>query len=94
MHCFHIGVHRVAGYGRKLIENSLCYLQKFIYYLFQTGKVVSSENDNASNRAAECIAERIEVFKSAFGETEEQLNQEKYVFTKIDNSYYKQCVRI
>ena len=62
----------------------MCYLHKFIYYLFQTGKVVSSENDNASNRAAECIAERIEVFKSAFGETEEQLNQEKYVFTKID----------
>lgn len=49
--------------------------------------MISSENDNASNRAAECIAERIEVFKSAFGETEEQLNQEKYVFTKIDNSY-------
>ena len=78
MYCLHIGVHRVPG----------CYLQKFIYCLFQTGKVVSSENDNASNRAAECIAERIEVFKSAFGETEEQLNQEKYVFTKIDNSYY------
>lgn len=78
MYCLHIGVNRVPG----------CYLQKFIYCLFQTGKVVSSENDNASNRAAECIAERIEVFKSAFGETEEQLNQEKYVFTKIDNSYY------
>ena len=62
----------------------MCYLHKFIYYLFQTGKVVSSENDNVSNRASECIAERIEVFKSAFGETEEQLNQEKFVFTKID----------
>ena len=38
-----------------------------------------SDNENANNRAAECIAERIEVFKSAFGETEEQLNEEKYV---------------
>ena len=44
----------------------------------QTGKAIS-ENENTSNRADECIAERIEVFKSAFGETEEQLNQEKYV---------------
>lgn len=44
----------------------------------QTGKAIS-ENENTSNRAEECIAERIEVFKSAFGETEEQLNQEKYV---------------
>ena len=38
-----------------------------------------SDNENANNRAAECVAERIEVFKSAFGETEEQLNEEKYV---------------
>ena len=38
-----------------------------------------SDNENANNRPAECIAERIEVFKSAFGETEEQLNEEKYV---------------
>lgn len=44
----------------------------------QTGKAIS-ENENTSNRPEECIAERIEVFKSAFGETEEQLNQEKYV---------------
>ena len=49
------------------------------FYLFlQTGKAISSDNENANNRAAECIAERVEVFKSAFGETEEQLNQEKY----------------
>lgn len=48
----------------------------------QTGKAISSENENTSNRAEECIAERIEVFKSAFGETEEQLNQEKYVLSK------------
>ena len=40
---------------------------------------MSSDNENANNRAAECVAERIEVFKSAFGETEEQLNEEKYV---------------
>lgn len=55
---------------------------KFLFYFilfFQTGKAISSENENSSNRAAECIAERIEVFKSAFGETEEQLNQEEYV---------------
>lgn len=51
----------------------------FITFHLQTGKAVSPNNENASNRAAECIAERIEVFKSAFGETEEQLNQEKYV---------------
>lgn len=38
-----------------------------------------SDSENANNRAAECVAERIEVFKSAFGETEEQLNEEKYV---------------
>lgn len=50
------------------------------YVYWQTGKATSDpDNENASNRAAECIAERIEVFKSAFGETEEQLNQEKYV---------------
>ena len=64
----------------------LCHI--FINYSFpltpflsslQTGKAISSENENTSNRAEECIAERIEVFKSAFGETEEQLNQEKYV---------------
>ena len=49
-------------------------------FYWQTGKAASDpDNENASNRAAECIAERIEVFKSAFGETEEQLNQEKYV---------------
>ena len=45
--------------------------------------MLSSENENTSNRAEECIAERIEVFKSAFGETEEQLNQEKYVLAVI-----------
>lgn len=44
---------------------------------WQTGKTTTSDDENASNRAAECIAERVEVFKSAFGETEEQLNQEK-----------------
>ena len=48
---------------------------KFLYS-WQTGKT-TSDDENASNRAAECIAERVEVFKSAFGETEEQLNQEK-----------------
>lgn len=68
---------------------------KFIYLLIdsfplvlflsssQTGKAISSENENACNQAEECIAERIEVFKSAFGETEEQLNQEKYVTWRL-----------
>lgn len=48
-----------------------------LHCLYQTGKAILPDNENASNRAAECIAERVEVFKSAFGETEEQLNQEK-----------------
>ena len=48
-------------------------------FSLQPSKAISSDSENTSNRAAECIAERIEVFKSAFGETEEQLNQEKYV---------------
>ena len=57
------------------------YLWTIIQLLFvlQSGKAIPSDNENANNRAAECIAERIEVFKSAFGETEEQLNEEKYV---------------
>lgn len=50
-----------------------------MFIIFQSGKTVPSDNENANNRAAECVAERIEVFKSAFGETEEQLNEEKYV---------------
>lgn len=47
-----------------------------------------SDNENANNRAAECIAERIEVFKSAFGETEEQLNEEKYVDRLMIKVYF------
>ena len=63
-----------------LSDNNFYYsfpLMPFLSFL-QTGKAIS-ENENTSNRAEECIAERTEVFKSAFGETEEQLNQEKYV---------------
>lgn len=47
-----------------------------------------SDNENANNRAAECVAERIEVFKSAFGETEEQLNEEKYVDRLMIKVYF------
>ena len=61
-----------------LSDDNIFYLALFISFS-QTGKAISSENENTSNRAEECIAERIEIFKSAFGETEEQLNQEKYV---------------
>lgn len=47
-----------------------------------------SDNENANNRAAECVAERIEVFKSAFGEMEEQLNEEKYVDRLMIKVYF------
>ena len=72
--------------------DNIFYLALFISFS-QTGKAISSENENTSNRAEECIAERIEIFKSAFGETEEQLNQEKYVTYRLQKFYFYSAKR-